>query len=226
MRTDPKVSSHHRFVENTSKLKGNRPHIFHCPPGEAASPGVVGSPRFTMTILIMSRKKAKEKNLPVPGEIVVSLTSATTPRYIATIPPKCLKLALEKTGITLYDIDLIEINEAFAAVVLTRTKILAGGDEKKWQKILAKTNVNGGAIAIGHPVGASALRLTMTMLPELRRRGGKRHPASCGGKRVYLLDRFHPAEAAGAHRPAPRATSRWSIVIYDPKPFMVASMPG
>lgn len=163
-------------LEKLAKL----PTIYGTPTVTAGNaPGLNGG---ATAILIMTRKKAKEKNLPILGEIVVSLTSATAARYIATIPAKCIKLALEKTGLTLDDIDLIEINEAFAAVVLTSTKILAEGDEKKWQKILAKTNVNGGAIAIGHPVGASALRITMTLMYELRRRGGGAGLAAiCGG---------------------------------------------
>jgi len=65
---------------------------------------------------------------------------------------------------------------------LVSTKLLAQGDEKKWKELRDKTNVNGGAIAIGHPVGASAARITMTMAYELRRRGGGYGVASiCGG---------------------------------------------
>jgi len=67
---------------------------------------------------------------------------------------------------------VIEINEAFAAVTLVSTKILAGGDETAWRALLARTNPNGGAIAIGHPVGASGGRILMTMVYELRRSGG------------------------------------------------------
>ena len=80
------------------------------------------------------------------------------------------------------DIDLIEINEAFAAMPLVATKILAEGDEAKWKKLQDITNVNGGAVAIGHPVGASGARILMTMMYELRR-SGKKHGvcAICGG---------------------------------------------
>jgi acetyl-CoA C-acetyltransferase len=83
---------------------------------------------------------------------------------------------------TLADMDLIEINEAFAAMPLVSTKILAGDDEGAWKSMQEKTNVNGGAIAIGHPVGASAGRIAMTLAYELRRRGGGYGVASiCGG---------------------------------------------
>jgi acetyl-CoA C-acetyltransferase len=66
--------------------------------------------------------------------------------------------------------DLIEINEAFAAVPLVSTLIMAGGDRERAEAIRARTNVNGGAIAIGHPTGATGARLVMTLIYELRRR--------------------------------------------------------
>ena len=78
--------------------------------------------------------------------------------------------------------DLIEINEAFAAMPLVSTKMLSEGNKSRQAELLAKTNVNGGAIAIGHPVGASGLRITMTMMYELmRRKGGYGVAAICGG---------------------------------------------
>ncbi|GAG08958.1 unnamed protein product, partial [marine sediment metagenome] len=67
---------------------------------------------------------------------------------------------------------VIEITEAFAAMPLVSTKVLADGNEAKWQELMEKTNPNGGAIAIGHPVGASGARILITMMYELRRRGG------------------------------------------------------
>jgi acetyl-CoA C-acetyltransferase len=83
---------------------------------------------------------------------------------------------------TIDDMDLIEINEAFAAMAIIGTRILADGDEKKLNVLREKTNVNGGAVAIGHPVGASGCRLLMTIVNELRRRGGGTGVISlCGG---------------------------------------------
>jgi acetyl-CoA C-acetyltransferase len=80
------------------------------------------------------------------------------------------------------DMKLIEINEAFAAMPVVSTKILADAEENKWKALMEKTNVNGGAIAIGHPVGASAARITMTLAYELQRRGGGYGVAAiCGG---------------------------------------------
>ncbi len=67
--------------------------------------------------------------------------------------------------------DLFEINEAFAAVPLVSSKILGDGDESRTKRIRERLNVNGGAIAIGHPVGASGARMILTLMYELRRRG-------------------------------------------------------
>ncbi|MEO0249097.1 MAG: thiolase family protein, partial [candidate division WOR-3 bacterium] len=98
------------------------------------------------------------------------------------LPGFVIQKALAKIDLTIDDMEVIEINEAFAAVTLVSTKILAQGDEAKWRQILAKTNPNGGAIAIGHPVGASGARILMTMMYELRRRGGGYGVcAICGG---------------------------------------------
>ena len=133
-------------------------------------------------ILFMTRKKAEEKGLTPMATIVNCVGSATAPRGIAVIPAYTIKKALDQAKLTIDDMKLIEINEAFAAMPLVSTKILAGSDEKKWKELQEKTNVNGGAIAIGHPVGASAARITMTMAYELKRRGGGYGVASiCGG---------------------------------------------
>jgi acetyl-CoA C-acetyltransferase len=104
------------------------------------------------------------------------------PYGISWIPALTIKKVLTRAGVDLDAIDLIEINEAFAAMPLVSTKVLARNDADKWYDLLKKTNVNGGAIAIGHPVGASGLRITMTMMYELRRRGGGMGVAAiCGG---------------------------------------------
>ncbi|MGA2330559.1 MAG: thiolase family protein [Syntrophales bacterium] len=133
-------------------------------------------------ILIMTAKKAKEKGLKPLATVVAVAASATVPREIAVIPAYTIQKALKQAGLTLDDMKLIEINEAFAVLPLVATKILANNDEKKWKELQAKTNVNGGAIAIGHPVGASAARLMMTLAYELKRRGGGYGVAAiCGG---------------------------------------------
>ena len=133
-------------------------------------------------ILIMSERKAKEKGFKPLAKILSMVATATTPRLIAAIPGFTIQKTLGKAQISLDQIDLIEINEAFAAMPLVSTKILAGDDSRKTESLLEKTNVNGGAIAIGHPVGASGARILMTLIYELRRRGGGKGVASiCGG---------------------------------------------
>jgi acetyl-CoA C-acetyltransferase len=156
-------------------------------------PLVYGSPTVTAgnapgldtgaaALLIMSEKKAKEKGLRPLAKIISMVATATTPRLLAAIPGFTIQKVLEKARITLDQIDLIEINEAFAAMPLVSIKILAGGDSKKMESLLKKTNVNGGAVAIGHPVGASGARILATMIYELKRRGGGLGVASiCGG---------------------------------------------
>jgi len=156
-------------------------------------PLVYGSPTVTAgnapgldtgasAVLIMSEKKAKEKGLKPLARILSMVASATTPRLLAAIPGFTIQKVLEKAQVTLDQVDLIEINEAFAAMPLVSAKILANGDSEKMKSILEKTNVNGGAIAVGHPVGASGARILMTLIYELRRKGGGIGVASiCGG---------------------------------------------
>jgi len=156
-------------------------------------PLVYGSPTVTAgnapgldtgasAILLMTEKKAREKGLKPLAKILSMVANATTPRLIAAIPGFNIQKALEKARVTLDQVDLIEVNEAFAAMPLVSAKILADGDPEKMKSLLGKTNVNGGAIAIGHPVGASGARILMTLIYELRRRGGGIGVASiCGG---------------------------------------------
>src|SRR5437763_3995943 len=84
--------------------------------------------------------------------------------YLHTVPAIALQNALKKAGKDVHDLGLIEINEAFASVALNSTRML-GADE-------AIVNVNGGAVALGHPIGASGGRIVGTMVHELRRNGG------------------------------------------------------
>jgi len=119
---------------------------------------------------------------PEGGDKGGYLVGTGSPEEIAVVPGQSIAKILERNDMTLDDIKLIEINEAFAAMPLVSTKILAKNDEKKWKELQEKTNVNGGAVAIGHPVGASANRITMTLARELARRGGGYGIAAiCGG---------------------------------------------
>jgi acetyl-CoA C-acetyltransferase len=107
---------------------------------------------------------------------------ARAPREIAVAPAPALQRALEPLGWDVCDLDRIEINEAFACVPLVAARVLAGGSTDKEGAILARLNVNGGAVAMGHPTGASGARLALTLARELRRRGLERGGAAiCGG---------------------------------------------
>jgi acetyl-CoA C-acetyltransferase len=94
------------------------------------------------------------------------------PQKVASIPAVAARRVLEKAGLTLDDVDLIEINEAFAAVPLVTTLVLADGDRDRAEALRERVNVNGGAVALGHPTGATGARLVMTLALELNRRGG------------------------------------------------------
>ena len=133
-------------------------------------------------LIIMRRSKAEELGIKPLATILSVASGASEPRRMAELPGFVIQKALQRASLTIDDMKLIEINEAFAAVTLVSTKILADRDKAKWKELMARTNVNGGAIAIGHPVGASGGRILMTMMYELRRRGGGYGVAGiCGG---------------------------------------------
>ena len=133
-------------------------------------------------ILLMSRKKALSLGLPILATLVTSVSIAMEPHLLVETPAQAIRAALQKAALKLDDLKIFEINEAFAAVTLVSSKILADGDLRKLNNIRENLNVNGGAIAIGHPNTASGARIVMTMIHELRRRGGGYGVAAiCGG---------------------------------------------
>lgn len=133
-------------------------------------------------VLLMSQDKAEELGLAPLASILCVSSVALSPRLIATAPAVAIQKALCDADIALDEVGLIEINEAFAAMPLVSTKILANGDAQRTEALRQKTNVNGDAIAIGHPLGASGARILMTLMYELRRRGGGYGAAAiCGG---------------------------------------------
>ena len=116
-------------------------------------------------ILVVSERALKEHNLTPRARVHHLSVRGADPIYMLTAPIPATAYALEKTGMSLDDIDLVEINEAFAPVVLAWQRE-TGAD-------LSKVNVNGGAIALGHPLGATGARLMTTLLHELERTGGR-----------------------------------------------------
>jgi acetyl-CoA C-acetyltransferase len=133
-------------------------------------------------LVLMSSEEAERRAIKPLATILSWSMASGHPDRLASIPATAGKLALEKAGLTIDDVDLIEINEAFAAVPLVSTLLLGDEDPEKTAAIRERTNVNGGAIAIGHPTGATAARMVMTLIYELRRRGGGIGLATlCGG---------------------------------------------
>jgi 3-oxoadipyl-CoA thiolase len=116
-------------------------------------------------VVIASEEKARELGLEPLGAFVGSAVAGVDPRVMGIGPVPAVRKLLARTGVTIGQLDLVELNEAFASQSLAVVREL-GLDEEK-------VNVNGGAIAIGHPLGMSGARLTVTLLHELRRRGGR-----------------------------------------------------
>ncbi|GAB4306802.1 MAG: acetyl-CoA C-acetyltransferase [Myxococcota bacterium] len=132
--------------------------------------------------LIASEKAVEKYGLKPIAEILSVASAVMPPRNLARVPAPAIEFALRKAEKSLEELDLIEINEAFAAMPLVSTKLLAKGNEKTLRRLREITNVNGGAIAIGHPVGASGGRILLTLAKELKRRGGGLGVCSiCGG---------------------------------------------
>ncbi|MEE4354269.1 MAG: thiolase family protein [Desulfatiglans sp.] len=166
----------HTTMEGLAKLKT----VYASPTVTAGNaPGLDAG---ASAVLFMRRSKAEELGLEPLATILTVKSVAMEPRYMAEAPGYAILKALKKSDMTMSDIDLVEINEAFAAMPLVSTKILAENDMEKWEEIKKITNVNGDAIALGHPVGASGARILMTLMYELRRRGGGLGAAGiCGG---------------------------------------------
>ncbi|MDP4504725.1 acetyl-CoA C-acetyltransferase [Nonomuraea turcica] len=125
-------------------------------------------------VVVMSKSKAEELGLEWLAEIGRHGNVAGPDASLQSQPANAIKQAMAKQGVTAEDLDLIEINEAFASVVLQSAKELGVP--------LEKVNVNGGGIALGHPIGASGARIVLTLAYELKRRGGGLGAAGlCGG---------------------------------------------
>jgi len=115
-------------------------------------------------VIVASEELARRRNLPILATIVSQAYVADEFAYLARTPARAGARALEKAGKTIDDVERVELNEAFSSVVLNSTKMLGADPER--------VNVNGGAVALGHPIGASGARILGTMVHELRRNGG------------------------------------------------------
>ncbi|GGQ97531.1 thiolase family protein [Deinococcus ruber] len=144
-------------------------------------------------LVVMSADKAKELGLKPLAKFLGFAVAGVEPELMGIGPVKAIPKVLAQTGLTLADIDLIELNEAFAAQSLAVIRTL-GLDEEK-------TNVNGGAIALGHPLGCSGAKLATTLIYELGRRGGgKGLVTMCigGGMGAAGVLEVYPAEVEAA----------------------------
>ncbi|MQA95255.1 MAG: acetyl-CoA C-acyltransferase [Streptosporangiales bacterium] len=125
-------------------------------------------------LVVMSRAKAEELGAPILAEVGAHGNVAGPDNSLQSQPSNAIKHALGKAGRTVADLDLLEINEAFASVAVQSMRDLGVDGER--------VNVNGGAIAVGHPLGASGARIALHLILELRRRGGGLGAAAlCGG---------------------------------------------
>ncbi|HEU4492837.1 MAG TPA: acetyl-CoA C-acetyltransferase [Rubrobacteraceae bacterium] len=125
-------------------------------------------------LVLVSESFAERRNLEPLGTIVAHAKVAEEPPDLLTVPGNAGKLALQKAGWSAQHLDLVEINEAFAGVAIHSTRILGVDPEV--------VNTSGGALALGHPIGASGARILMTLIYGLRRRGGGRGLAAiCSG---------------------------------------------
>jgi len=163
-------------LEDLAKLHG----IYGCKDITAGNaPGLNDG---AAAVLFMTRAKADELGLQPLAEILAMSSVAITPHRMPEGPAYAATKALKSAGLSLDDIDVMEINEAFAAVPLVTTLLLTDKDKQKAKALREKTNINGSAIAIGHPNTASGARLIMNLMYELRRRGGGYAiGAICGG---------------------------------------------
>ncbi|MBX5449792.1 3-oxoadipyl-CoA thiolase [Thermogemmatispora sp.] len=116
-------------------------------------------------LVMMSESRARSLGLRPRARIVATAVAGVDPAYMGLGPIPATRKALQRAGLSIHDLDLIELNEAFAAQVLQCVRELEIDEEK--------LNVNGGAIALGHPLGCSGARIMVTLLHELERRGGR-----------------------------------------------------
>jgi acetyl-CoA C-acetyltransferase len=133
-------------------------------------------------LVVASGNAVKKLNAKPLARIVAYATSGVAPKDIFIAPALAVRMVLDKAGLAMKDIDLFEINEAFAAQMLACLKELKLGEER--------VNVHGGAIALGHPIGASGARVLVTLIHALAERGGKRGLASLclgGGNAVAMI---------------------------------------
>ncbi|MFH2012845.1 MAG: thiolase family protein [Pseudomonadota bacterium] len=133
-------------------------------------------------ILVMSKEKAQELKIPILAEVVAQVSIAISPLRMPEGPGFAMQAVLKKANLKIEDMACMEINEAFACVPLVSMRVFSGTEAKILNSLKERMNINGSAIATGHPNTASGARLIMNLMYELRRRGGGYSMgAICGG---------------------------------------------
>jgi acetyl-CoA C-acetyltransferase len=152
--------------DTTVEALGKLPTAFRKEGGTVTAGNAPGLSDGAAATVVASEEYARTHKVPVLARITGYAAAAIEPKYIFACPPRAVHKLLERSGQRLSDFDVIEVNEAFAA------QVLANGQELDWD--WSRVNPNGGAVALGHPIGASGARVLATLVYELRRRGGGR----------------------------------------------------
>jgi acetyl-CoA C-acetyltransferase len=171
----------HFRPDTTTEVLGKLRPAF-APDGSVTAGNASGINDGGAAVVVMSRKKAEELGVTPMASIRSYASAGVPPRVMGIGPVPATQKALAKSGLSIGDMDLIEANEAFAA------QSLAVGRELGWD--WERVNVNGGAIALGHPIGASGTRILVTLLHEMKRRDAKRGLATLcigGGQGIAMI---------------------------------------
>lgn len=179
------------FSEGDYQLQTSLEQLAKLPPaftpdGRVTAGNAPGLNDGAAAVVLTSRQEAQKQGLEPLARVVGYTLAGVNPQWIFSAPAKAMPKLLEKVGWALEDVDLIELNEAFAAQVLANgAELSSKGFSWDWDKV----NVNGGAVALGHPIGASGARVLVTLIYALRNRGLKRGVAALclgGGEAVAM----------------------------------------
>ena len=182
---DPKIfdtDEHPRFGSTAESVAKLKPAFKK--DGTVTAGNASGINDGASAVIVMSAEKAKEMKIEPMAKIVSYASAGVDPKIMGTGPIPATRKALEKAGLKIEDMDLIEANEAFASQSLAVVKELG------MEKIMDRVNVNGGAIALGHPIGASGARILTTLLYAMKKRDAKRGLATLcigGGMGAALI---------------------------------------
>ena len=161
----PVTLDEHPRADATVESMGKLPAVFK-DGGTVHAGNSSGITDGAAAMLVLSAERASELGVTPMARIVDWTAAGVDPKVMGIGPVPAVKKLLERNSLTLADIDLVELNEAFAAQVLACDRDLAFDPER--------LNVNGGAIALGHPIGATGARIVVTLLHEMKRRGARR----------------------------------------------------